>query len=45
MANHDAHVNTRIDFILEQIMEALGVAWPLVALDFTDWYCCGDDLI
>jgi hypothetical protein len=44
MAQHNAHVNTRIDHILNQIMEALGITWPLGA-DFSDWYACGDELI
>jgi hypothetical protein len=42
---HDKHVSAYYDHILEQIMESLGVTWPMLTADLTDWYACGDDLI
>jgi len=37
---HNAHMNTRIDWILRQIEEALGIS----RYDLADWYLCGDEL-
>ena len=46
MTQYDRHVSARIDFILEQIVEALG-GWPLIdyTRHYADWYACGDELI
>jgi hypothetical protein len=42
---HDIHLYDRAEHLLNQIMRGLGITWPLVRCDLTDWYACGDDLI
>lgn len=37
----DRHVWDRTEYLLQSIMEALGITLPV--LDLTDWYAIGDE--